>query len=159
MNNEVKKDLTERIIDFKTIRAEWNAYELEDNSIIKTKFVLIFIVIDPSERLGNGRTKALFASKNVTGVVSPQNIRGEPDKNYPIYELEKHIIKRNMKFRQIQEGGWNEYETKKFKLRIRNRVRSIDKTSKYDSRGMPSYIVRFETELFQEILNAEETPE
>lgn len=140
-----KKEPLEEIVDFEILKENFNVYELEDDSIIKTKFILSFI-IKTNERLPDGRNKYSFSNNNIISVFSPIDIRGKSDKNYPVSELEKYIVEKNLKFRQISDGGWNEYKTKKSILRIRNRVKSIDKTSKFDSKGYPSYIVRSETE-------------
>ena len=52
-----------------------------------------------------------------------------------------------MKFRQLTDGGHAIYETEKTRLEIIHRVRQVDKTSKFDAKGMPAYIVRSESQI------------
>lgn len=70
--------------------------------------------------------------------------RGPPARKYSVEDLRKHIIEHNLKFKQIVDGGWNEYETENTIVQVRNILRSVDKTSLFDPAGMPSYLVNFE---------------
>jgi len=132
----------EKLIDFKTISEEWNQYELEDRTLIKSKFVLVNII--QKGPLSEGVYQALFSSQNVTGVYSPVELRGTPGQKYSVDELGKHIIQHNLKFKQTVDGGWNEYETENSIIQVRNILKRVDKTSLFDSAGMPAYLVNFE---------------
>jgi len=132
----------EKLIDFKVINEEWNQFELEDGTIIRTKFVLVNIISKGQVRKGVYR--GVFTLENVSGVFSPIGLRGPPGRKYSVDELKKHITQRNLKFKQTLDGGWNEYETEKAIFQVQTILRSVDKTSLFDSAGMPGYVLNFE---------------
>lgn len=148
----------EELISLKTINEKWHIYELEDNTIIKTKFVLMNIVAYGEENELKKRL-ANFASTNLVVVYSPKEIRGPKDKAWTAQELEEHITGNNLKFRQIEDGGMNTYETEKSIIQVEHRVAQIDNTSKYDKNGMPAYIVRSKTSIILSEKNNEESLE
>jgi len=43
---KVKESLDFVYADFEVVRERWNKYKLEDNSILKTKFVLINVILE-----------------------------------------------------------------------------------------------------------------
>ena len=146
--------LEEKFVDVEVIKENWNTYETEDGSIIKQKYLISFI-IDTGEKDEEGKSKYWFANNSITTVYSPKKIRGPPDKNYPVNELEKYIIQPNVKFRQIFDGGNNEYKTEKFLIILRNIVKKIDKTNKFDQKGNIQYIVRSEIEILLSEITSE----
>jgi len=149
-NNSEKEEL----IPFKVIKEEWNEYELDNTTIIKSKFVLMNIIKTP-ETNEKGQHLTVHQSQNLIAIFSPEEVRGDPDRNYGVDELEAHIIERNLFFRQILDSEFNEYETDNYLIKIKNTVKSIDLASKFDARGNPAYIVRSETQ----ILSLEEDEE
>lgn len=145
-------EITEKLIELEVIKEDWNVYELEDGSIIKQKILLSFF-IETNEKDAQGNTKFWISNNQVTAVYSPISIRGPPDRNYSVPELEKYVEQPNMKFSLIHDGGRNQYKTEKFLITVNYLAKKIEKTSKYDSKGMPAYIVRNEIEmLISEVL-------
>ena len=141
----------DELVDFDMIREDWHVYELEDDSIIRTKNVLMSIIdagpVDESEARALGMRKYGFGLKSLYVVHSPKHLRGPKGKASSVSELEKFIVQRNLKFRQTKDGGKSEYETKKTRIAVLTRVRQVDKTSKFDRNGMPAYIIRTENEI------------
>jgi hypothetical protein len=139
----------EKTIDFKTIQENWSKYELEDNTIIRKKVILLNIVdYGPSDTPKSPTERKVgFLSNLIVTVFSPKSIRDNPGPVWSVPELEKSIKESNMKFRTLEDGGPSIYETEKQTLQLVNTVIQIDKTSKFDQNGMPAYIVRTRTEL------------
>lgn len=141
----------DKLVNFDVIREDWHVYELEDDSIIRTKNALMTIIdagpADEKEAGAPGLRKYGFGLKLLNVVHSPRHLRGPKGKAWPVSELEKFIVERNLKFRQIIDAGNSEYETEKFKIIVSTRVRQVDKTSKFDMNGMPGYIVRTQSEI------------
>lgn len=141
----------EKLVDFDVIRENWHMYELEDGSVIRTKNVLMSIIdagpSDENEASAVGMRKYGFGARLLNVILSPKHLRGPKGKTLPVSELEKLTVQRNLKFRQIKDGGRAEYETKNSKISISTRVKQVDKTSKFDQNGMPAYIVRTEHEI------------
>ena len=86
----------------------------------------------------------------MSSVFSPKDIRGQKDKQHPLSELEKCKTDINLKFRQIKDGGFAEYQTKKSNLKVKTWLRQVDKTSLFDGLGNPAYIIRTESEVLIE---------
>jgi hypothetical protein len=138
IDTDVEKD---EMITFDLINEKWHTYELEDNTIIKTKFILLNIIAygekdDLDKRLTG------FATQLLVVVYSPKELRGPKDKTRRADELEEYITEKNLKFRKIIDGGMSKYDTEKSNIQIDHSITQVDMTSKYDSSGMPAYIVR-----------------
>lgn len=131
----------EELIPFVTKNEDWQVYELEDDTIIRTKFVLMTIIAygEPNEK---GLRLSRFGSQTLTVIYSPKDIRGPPDKTWTAEELEPFIIEKNLKFRQIHDAGIYQYKTEKSQFEVDYRIFQVDKTDKYDILGNPAYIVR-----------------
>lgn len=140
-----------KLVDFDVIREDWHVYELEDNSIIRTKNVLMTVIdegpADEKEAGAPGLRKIGFGVKLLNVVHSPKHLRGRKGKVWSTSELEKSIVKHNLKFRQIKDGGKAKYETKKMEIIVLTRVNQVDKTSKFDQNRNPAYIVRIESQI------------
>lgn len=141
----------DELVDFDVISENWHVHELEDDTIIRTKNVLTAIIDSgpaTNEKAGvPGMRKLGFGSKLMIVSHSPRHLRGKKDKAWSVPELEKFIVQRNLKFRQIKDGGKAEYRTKKMQIITLTRVKQVDKTSKFNQNGMPAYIVRTESEV------------
>ena len=143
-----RTDRIERFVDFDVISENWSAYELEDDTLIRTKNVLMDIIeagpaVEKGSEFGVG-------AKLLNVVHSPSSLRGPKGKATEVKELEKFIVQPNMKFRQIKDGGPAKYETKNSTITLVTRVRRIEKTSKFDAKGMPAYIIRTENQILVE---------
>lgn len=137
------------LVDFDVIRENWHAYELEDNSIVRIKNVLMSITdegpANEKEAGEYGLRKYGFGINLLSTIHSPKHLRSPIGKVWSVSELEGFIIERNLKFKQTKDGGDAEYETKKSKIIITTHVSQVDKTSKFDKNGMPAYIIRAES--------------
>jgi hypothetical protein len=137
-------------VDFEAVREGWNRYKLEDGSILKTKFVLISAIMEKNfkEIMERAKTeKGLkmgfgFQSHNVIGVEASVELRGQPDtKTYPLEELRSSIVNEDIDFEVITET-WNVYKLENgIVIKVRNAPISVSRTSKFDSRGLPIYLV------------------
>jgi len=138
------------VVDFEVVREGWNRYKLEDEAVLKTKFVLISVVAEKNfkEIIERAKTeKGLkvgfgFQSHNVVGVEAPMRLRGEPDtKTYTIEELRSSIVKEDLDFEVLTET-WNVYKLENgVMIKVRNAPINVSRTSKFDSRGLPIYLV------------------
>lgn len=136
--------------DFEVVREGWNKYKLEDGSILKSKFVLIHIIMEKNykEIIEKAKTKKgltiklALQSRNVVGVESPMKLRGEPDtKTYTTRELRSFIAKEDLDFETLTER-WNIYKLENgITVKIRNAPIRISRTSKFDSQGLPIYLI------------------
>jgi len=156
---KVKESLDFIYADFEVVRERWNKYKLEDNSILKTKFVLINVILEKTldEAVKEFETfiekgkkpKGVemgigFQSRNIMGIEAPRRLRGEPSsKKYKTKELRASIIKDDLDF-EVLEETWNSYKLKNgITLKIRNSPINVSRTSKFDIRGTPIYVVDF----------------
>lgn len=140
-----------KYVDFEVGQEKWSKYKLEDDTILKCKFVLINVTTEKSldkmiEEAKRKREKGVkipfgIQGRNVIGVETPERLRGEPSGKYTPEELRSSIVKEDMNF-EILEEHWNDYKLKNdMQLRIRNSTISVSRTSKFNSRGDPVYLV------------------
>lgn len=137
-------------VDFEVVREGWNRYKLEDETILKTKFVLISVIMERNYKkiMEKAKTKKGlkigfgFKSQNVIGVEAPVRLRGEPDtKTYTIEQLRSFVVKEDLDFESLKET-WNVYNLENgITIKVRNAPVSVSRTSKFDSRGLPIYLV------------------
>jgi hypothetical protein len=76
-------------------------------------------------------------------------LRGKKGATWTIHELEKHIIKPNMMYRQLK-SSISIYATENEKITVQTRLVRIDKTNKFGIDGEPAYIVRTEADIIVE---------
>jgi hypothetical protein len=147
----------EKLVDFNVVRENWNAYELEDGTIIRTKPVLMNITdAEPSD---GDKRKLSFSTQSLVAQFSPMEVRGKTDQRYQTEELEKYVTHPKVRFKQTKNGGDCIYETKNSLILLRQTVNQIDKTSKYNSDGMPAYIVRSGIEMIAQSRNVKAVKE
>ncbi len=134
----------EEFIHFEIVSEKWFVYEIEDGSILRSKFVLLEVVAigEPDEQ-GHRLTK--MGTQTINVIFSPLELRGPPGRKWEVSELEEFKTETNLKFSQIKDGGLNEYKLEKSNIQVDYRVNKIDKTSKYTANGMPAYIIRLKT--------------
>jgi hypothetical protein len=142
-----------QFIDFKAEREEWNRYLLEDDTTLRIRFILTGAMVDKtmeevlkeaeraSEKLRIGFT---IRSHNVFGVESPPQLRGSPDsRRYSPEELRASIVKAELDFETVRET-WNSYVFENgIRLKAKISPTSINRTSKFDSGGIPIYTLDF----------------
>lgn len=165
-------------VDFDVIREDWNRYKLEDGAIIKTKFVLINVMMEKTmkELISEAKTKkkkkseklmgVAIQSKNVVGAEVPKKLRGSPSSPYTPQELQASIIHKDVDFEVIKERR-SEYKLKNgMTIKVKSSPFTISKTNKFDSQGLPLYIVNstgdvmfvFPEELERELKPVEKKP-
>lgn len=157
MSQASKEDrkMPKRMVDFDVLKENWHEYELEDDTVVRSKVVLLKILnASPSEKSAK-MPKFLLSSKLLNVVHSPDHLKGKKGRSWPVSELEKFITEPNMKFRRLRDGGLAEYKTKKAIIAIRSRIIQIDKTSKYDVEGNPAYIIRTEGDVLSKEISEE----
>jgi hypothetical protein len=125
--------------EFEAVKEDWNILELEDGSLIKTKFVLIGLRIIEDEK----GIEFDINSSNIVGVFTPPEKRGPPsDRDYSPKELRDSIINYDVSFK-IQKEGSSEYKLQNgSKLIVKLVTSQISKTDKYDKRGNPIYLLQ-----------------
>jgi len=143
-------------VDFKVEREEWNKYKLSDGAILKTKFVLINVLAEKGFKKKIKETKIKkgikvgfqLQSTNVVGVEVPAHFIGEPsDRPYSREELESSVVVDDIDFETILET-WNIYKLEDgILLKIRNSPIRIRRTNKFDSRGVPIYLIDFTADI------------
>lgn len=150
--NEKKWEVT----DFKIIKESWDKHKLSDNSILKARVILAGVMletkleeIEAKVRAGEKPRLGLnFRTRNIFEIESPIALRGPPDtKQYSNEELKKSITDRDMDFKTFQQS-WNVYELENgIGLKLRISIVSVNKTNKFDERGMPVYFIESSIEL------------
>jgi hypothetical protein len=140
-------------IGFEVERENWNKYRLEDKTILKTKFILInaFAEKGYKEKIQKARAEKRkedfgfkFQPTTVTGVEAPPNLIGTPcSQRFTIQELESSVVKDDIDFETIAQT-WNIYKlADDLVMKVRNAPMSVRRTSKFDSEGLPIYLVDF----------------
>jgi hypothetical protein len=142
-----------RFVDFTVEKEEWNKYVLGDKSILKVKFVLTGAMMDKTRQeiikeAKKSRRKLRIGftirSQNVFGVECPPRLRGSPDsRRYSPEELRASIVRPELDFETARET-WNSYLFRNG-IRMKSKISPtfVNRTSKFDSVGMPIYVIDF----------------
>jgi len=144
-----KKTSDHKYVSFVVKKEPWNKYKLEDKSILKTKFILINVTMtksldEVSEEWEKNKKPVEIGmgiqSTTVVGVEVPTELRGTPT---PIIEeLRSSIIEEDLDFETLNGEYWNEYQLEnRIKLKVKNTLINVAKSSKFDSMGAPIYLV------------------
>lgn len=130
----MSKTETPVFVDFKTRKEDFNLFELEDGSRLKTKFVLIAL-------MKHGEGNYSFTTQVVLGIDFAKEIGPPDNKIYSVEELRKAVINDDLKFTQTQEGE-SVYDVVDGNiLSVKLALASVAKTSRFDARGIPQYMV------------------
>ncbi|MCH7649440.1 MAG: hypothetical protein IIA83_12655 [Thaumarchaeota archaeon] len=126
-------------IDFDVVREPWQKYELNDNTIIKTKFVLTKLFKKIKE---DNKPAYTIDGQNITVVLAPQEVKGQPDsKKYTPQEYQKSIIQEDVKYNTISDE-WYEYIVDDgTRIRMKATITGIHKTDKFDTNGDRVYLI------------------
>jgi hypothetical protein len=137
-------------VDFGVLKENWNRYKLEDESMLKTKLVLINVMLEKNygDIMERAKTEKglkigmAFQSQIVVGVQVPPDLRGEPDANvHSIDELRSSIVEEDLDFEALAETS-NVYKLPNgIIIKFRNRPVTVSRTSKFDRHGLPMYLV------------------
>jgi len=149
--NEARRKImsTAKFINFKIKREDWNLYKIEDGSLLRGRVVLSGVLMKDSEQIEENieekrktKPKLIFRSDRIFAIEAPPELRGPPDFNrYTTDQLKSFIVEEDLDFETIKET-WNVYELDNgiiFKLRLS--PTTISRTSKFDSGGMPIYLI------------------
>lgn len=141
-------DIEQKLVDFKIIQENWNKYELDDGSIISTKFILSQIVKteEPAPQ-DDDLNLGFMEPRTLTTVYAPIDKRGTPDRNYSVPELEKFVINKDCKIKNKTINDPTIYMTESMLIFVYNVLDRIEKTSKFSVTGMPHYIVRTKNQI------------
>ena len=158
----IKKDVQNlwQVNDFKIINETWDKHILSDGTTLRARAILAGVMLEKSldeleARIRVGEKPKLglnFRTRNFFEIDSPSELRGQPEKKaYSNEELKKSITEKDIDFKTVQQA-WNVYETTNgIILKLRISIVSVNKTSKFDERGMPVYFVESGIELKTEI--------
>lgn len=147
-----------RFIDFSAEREEWNKYVVEeDDTIIRAKFLLTGAMVDKTmegimkeAKNPRGKLRIGFSikSQNVFAVESPPRLRGPSDsRRYSVEELRASIVKPGLDFKTTSES-WNSYLFENgMRMKAKLSPTSISRTNKFDSGGIPVYVLDFTIDL------------
>jgi hypothetical protein len=141
---------TANFIGFQIKREDWDMIRLEDKTIIKARIMLASVLMegkleDEIVKTQTGqkpKLKFTFVPKIEYAVEPPQELRGDRDeRSYTQEQLGSCVVHRDMDFETVR-SSWNVYELENgITMKIRYSLIKIDKTSKYDSGGMPIYMI------------------
>lgn len=139
-----------KFVNFKIKREDWNLYRIEDGSLLRGRIILSGVLGEDLENVKEkvkknnkkSEVKLTFRSNRIFAIESPPESRGPPDFNrYTTKELRSFIIREDLDFETIKEI-WNVYELENgIVLKLRLSPTSISKTSKFDSGGIPIYLI------------------
>ena len=137
-------------LEFEIEKEEWNKYVLEDGTLLRLRWILTGALIDKTmkelEKEAKSGQKLTLGfttrSQNVFAVEAPLELRGPPDqKRYSREELRASIAAEELDFETKRET-WNSYLFDNgMRMRARFSPTSVNRTSKFDSGGMPVYLV------------------
>lgn len=137
-------------LDFETEREEWNKYLLEDETLLRAKLILTSVQIDKNikeiaKEAKSGKKLQIgfgIVSHNLFAVEAPLGLRGSPDpKKYSPEELKVSIEKEELDF-ETKKETWNSYVFENgMRMKAKISPTSVNRTSKFNSVGMPVYWV------------------
>jgi len=133
----------------KTIREEFNEYDLEDGNVIRSKHVLItFGFTGELRKVDSGKSvaKTFVSLKHIAGVIPFKEIDTSVLESYAGQPLNKSAYVKKMQFKPKQTFT-NIYETDEFLITIENAVSEIWQTKFKDGNGVPIYHVESEAKL------------
>ena len=133
-----------RSIDFEIIKEPWNKYQIADNSVLKTRTILMKV-----ERMMKDNKPNYKASvRALTIINSDPSLKGTPSaKNPTAKEIEENIEKKDMRYDTISQE-FNEYILDDgTKIKIYANVTNIDRSKLYDTNGDLLYSIRSSTQI------------
>lgn len=141
---------TANFIAFQIKREDWDTFRLEDKTIIRARIILASVLMEgkledeiAKSQVGEKpKLRLALVPKIEYAVEPPQELRGDPDgRVYTQEQFRSSVVHEDMDFETVK-SSWNLYELENgMILKIRHSIIKIDKTSKYDSSGMPIYLI------------------
>ena len=127
-----------RSINFEIIKEPWNRYQIQDNSILRTRTILKKV-----ERVIEGeKVSFTIDAQTLTVIDADPALKGTPN-NKPITkeEIAKSIEKDDMRYDKMSQE-FNHYQLDDgTKIKIYTNVTKISRTSLKDAKGDPVYSV------------------
>jgi len=126
-------------IDFDVVREPWQKYELNDNTIVKSKYVLTRLFKKAKEDGKHGYT---IDGQTLTIIMVPSELKGTPDSTkYTPQQYKESVIQDEVRYTTISDE-WYEYIVDDgTRIRLKMTIIGIQKTSKFDRNGDPVYLV------------------
>ena len=127
-----------KFIDFEVEEEPWNKYEINDETILKTRYILKTV----TRSMVNGKNNYSGDGIPLMVIMVPGKLKGQPDtKKYSPKEIQAKIDKPDMRFR-ISHEDWNEYRLDDgATIRMKSTLTSISRTTLRDGSGDPIYSV------------------
>ncbi len=126
-------------IDFEVVKEPWNKYQIQDNTILKTRTILKKV-----QRLTDGdKVSFNIDSQTLTVIYADSSLKGEANPN-PVskQELEKTIDRPDMRYDTLDQD-FNEYSLDDgTKMKVFTHVSSIARTTSRDKSGDPIYMIQ-----------------
>ena len=129
----------ERSIEFEIIKEPWNKYQIQDNSVLKTRTILKSV-----KRITNKEGVQYLADMmNITAVRADPTLKGAVNLNQISNdEIAKNIEKEDMQYNTLAQE-FNEYLLDDgTKIKIHTNVTSISRSSLKDKSGDPIYYIQ-----------------
>jgi len=132
-------------IEFKVEKEDWNVYKLEDETILKLRFVLSKVIRERVDK--DGHPLYGVQASILNAVFPPSKLLGTPDtRTYSLEELEEAVTKSSMTFTAEKENYSSMYTFREvvgdLKFEVKPVLVAVAGTSKYTTRGEPIYIIR-----------------
>ncbi|WP_420545514.1 hypothetical protein [Nitrosopumilus sp.] len=128
-----------RAIEFEIIKEPWNKYQIQDNSVLKTRTILKKVNrVTDGDKIGFN-----IDAQTLTVIHADPSLKGEPNpKPVTNEEIQKSIEKSDMRYDTLAQE-FNEYELDDgTKIKIYTNVTSISKSNLKDRSGDPIYFVQ-----------------
>ena len=127
-------------IDFDVHNEPWLSYELNDNTKIKTRYILTRLYRKTQE--DNKRYYNFDGQTMTVAIIPPENMGPKDEKIYSPDEMKNSIIQDDVQYKSRSSEDWNDYTAHDgSRIRLKMMVTGIKKTSLYDKNGEPVYLV------------------
>jgi len=126
-------------IKFEAESEPWNYYELEDKTIIKTRFILVKLILEGVDEANNPIYS--FNSQSVLGALIPEELMGEPSQKSYTTKEKTEAIEKVVKFKPKKEE-WNRYKLIDGNvLEVKLVLVKVARTNLFDPRGERLYLI------------------
>ena len=126
-------------IDFVIENEPWNYYELVDKTVIKTRLVLIKVILEGVDEANNPIYS--FNSDTIVGALVPDELTGEPSRKRYTLKERMDAIEKIVKLKAKKED-WSRYKlTDGTMLEVKLALVKVTRTTLYDSRGDRLYLI------------------
>jgi len=124
-------------VDFDVVKEDWSLYRLEDDTCLKSKFILGGVLKEHG-------TEGEYAinSHTFTVAIVPKNLWGPPEtQKFAKQELRDSVEKEDMKFTSLTPDMWNVYRLKDgYTISVKLELTMVSRTTKHNEKGERIYI-------------------